>query len=55
VDPRASGQVLGRRELADLGTTNGSFVNGKQVQSSRLEAGDRLLLGDAAFELKLVR
>jgi Ca-activated chloride channel family protein len=41
--------------LQDLGTTNGSFVNGKQVQSSRLATGDRLLLGDAAFEFKVAR
>jgi pSer/pThr/pTyr-binding forkhead associated (FHA) protein len=41
--------------LQDLGTTNGSYVNGKQVESCRLEDGDLLLLGDAEFRFKLAR
>ncbi|HEX2691131.1 MAG TPA: FHA domain-containing protein, partial [Kofleriaceae bacterium] len=40
--------------LQDLGTTNGSYVNGKQVRSCRLEDGDALQLGDAGFQFKLV-
>ena len=41
--------------LQDLGTTNGSFVNGKQVTSCRLEDGDVVTFGDAAFRFKLVK
>jgi len=40
--------------LQDLGTTNGSYVNSRQVTSCRLEDGDLILLGDAEFRFKLV-
>ncbi|HEU4727342.1 MAG TPA: FHA domain-containing protein [Kofleriaceae bacterium] len=40
--------------LQDLGTTNGSFVNGKQVQSCRLDDGDYIALGDAVFLFKRI-
>jgi Ca-activated chloride channel family protein len=39
--------------LQDLGTTNGTLVNGKPVQSCRLAAGDLLQLGDATFRFEL--
>ena len=41
--------------LQDMGATNGSHVNGKQVASCRLEDGDLIQLGDAEFRFKLVR
>ncbi|HET7502287.1 MAG TPA: FHA domain-containing protein [Kofleriaceae bacterium] len=41
--------------LQDLGTTNGSYVNGKLVQSCRLDDGDQIVLGDAVFRFKLIR
>jgi len=37
----------------DLGTTNGSFVNGAQVQSCPLADGDLIKLGDAELRFKL--
>jgi len=41
--------------LQDLGASNGSYVNGRQIQSCRLGDSDRLQLGDAEFEFKLIR
>ena len=32
-------------EIRDLESTNGTFVNGKRVQSARLQSGDRLQIG----------
>ena len=37
--------------VRDLGSTNGIFVNGSQVQSSELKHGDRLELGECGFQL----
>src|SRR5450755_1457684 len=31
--------------LQDLGSTNGTFVNGEKVKQSRLSPGDRILIG----------
>lgn len=39
--------------ITDLGSTNGIFVNGDQVKSAELVAGDRVLIG--ACVVKLVR
>jgi pSer/pThr/pTyr-binding forkhead associated (FHA) protein len=39
--------------LQDLGTTNGTYVNGQQVTSCKLEDGDLLKLGDAEFRFAL--
>ncbi len=39
--------------LQDLGSTNGTFVNGVRVKKARLKEGDRVLIGGAI--LKLVR
>ena len=39
--------------LQDLGATNGSLVNGKQVQSCRLADGDVIKLGDAELRFTL--
>lgn len=35
----------GRLVIVDLGSTNGTYVNGMQVQSSELHPGDRITLG----------
>ena len=37
--------------VRDLGSTNGIFVNGSQVQASELKHGDRLELGEFGFQL----
>ncbi|AFY37942.1 FHA domain containing protein [[Leptolyngbya] sp. PCC 7376] len=33
-------------EVVDLGSANGTFVNGQQISSYTLQSGDRLMLGD---------
>lgn len=38
--------------LIDLGSTNGTEVNGKRVNRTRLTAGDRILLGDTTVEFR---
>ena len=32
--------------LTDLGSTNGTFVNGRQITEAEVQPGDRLRLGD---------
>ncbi|HEX7841328.1 MAG TPA: AgmX/PglI C-terminal domain-containing protein [Kofleriaceae bacterium] len=45
-------EVTGREvSLIDLGSTRGTFVNGKKIHKARLEAGDVILLGDTRLEL----
>lgn len=39
--------------IEDLGSTNGTFVNGEKVKTSRLKEGDRILIGTSI--LKLIR
>lgn len=39
--------------LTDLGSTNGTFVNGKPVQARELASGDRIELGSHLFQLRL--
>jgi len=46
---RADGGVL----LRDLDSTNQTIVNGKPIEESGLESGDRLLLGDLEFILQI--
>lgn len=36
-------------ELEDLGSTNGTFVNGQRIQRVRLAPGDTLLVGESAL------
>jgi hypothetical protein len=43
----------GKITIEDLGSTNGTFVNGEKVRTSRLKEGDRVLIGTSI--LKLVR
>jgi FHA domain len=47
-------EVTGRDvSLIDLGSTRGSFVNGKKVNKARLESGDVITLGDTRIELAI--
>jgi pSer/pThr/pTyr-binding forkhead associated (FHA) protein len=39
--------------ISDLGSTNGTFVNGKPVQARELASGDRIELGRHLFQLRL--
>ena len=43
----ANGEVT----LVDLGSTNGSFVNGERVNSQQLREGDRILFGTSIIRL----
>src|SRR2546422_533631 len=43
----------GGLEVRDLASTNGTFVNGKRVQTAQLASGDRLQIG--RVELVAVR
>jgi len=36
----------GETELSDLGSTNGTLVNGKEIKTARLKDGDRISMGD---------
>ena len=35
--------------LEDLGSTNGTFVNGERIASQRLQDGDRVTVGRVSF------
>lgn len=35
----------GTLELRDLGSTNGTYVNGQRIESARLESGDTMRVG----------
>jgi len=37
--------------IADLGSTNGTFVNGEKVRRARLKEGDRILIGTSILKL----
>jgi len=39
--------------ICDLGSTNGTFVNGKPVHARDLQAGDRIVLGRHLLQLRL--
>jgi hypothetical protein len=41
----------GRWQAWDLGSTNGSYVDGRRVQAADVRPGDVLVLGDAAVRL----
>jgi hypothetical protein len=41
----------GEVTLKDLGSTNGSFVNGQRVKKLRLSVGDRVLIGTSLMKL----
>ncbi len=41
----------GEISIMDLGSTNGTFVNGERVKKSRLKEGDRILIGTSIVKL----
>ena len=41
----------GRITIEDLGSTNGTFVNGEKVKQARLKEGDRILIGTSILKL----
>jgi pSer/pThr/pTyr-binding forkhead associated (FHA) protein len=43
-----------RLNVEDLASTNGTFVNGRRVESGRLESGDRLTVGRVELTVELV-
>jgi hypothetical protein len=42
-----AGKIL----IEDLGSTNGTFVNGEKVKQARLKEGDRILIGTSILKL----
>jgi hypothetical protein len=40
--------------ISDLGSTNGTFVNGEKVKRARLKEGDRILIGTSILKLVAV-
>lgn len=40
----------GRFFVVDLGSTNGTFLNGRKMQRSALSAGDRIKIGESVFQ-----
>ena len=42
-------KISGGFELIDLGSTNGTFVNGQRISACRLRISDRVVLGAAQF------
>ena len=43
----------GRITIEDLGSTNGTFVNGQRVDELELKEGDRILIGTSILKLVL--
>ena len=41
----------GHITIADIGSTNGTFVNGEKVKKVRLKEGDRILIGTSIIKL----
>ena len=37
--------------IEDLGSTNGTFVNGEKIKRARLKEGDRVLIGTSILKL----
>ena len=53
---RHHGRIGGRRGAlvyTDLGSTNGTMVNGQRVSEVVLGAGDRLILGGSTLEVEV--
>src|SRR5262245_55542196 len=47
-------EVTGREvHLIDLGSTRGTFVNGKKINKARLETGDAITVGDTRIEIAI--
>jgi pSer/pThr/pTyr-binding forkhead associated (FHA) protein len=47
---RAGGEVLVR----DLGSTNGTYINGQRVASARLKPGDEMSIAHIRYRLELI-
>jgi pSer/pThr/pTyr-binding forkhead associated (FHA) protein len=45
------GVSAGKITIEDLGSTNGTFVNGEKVKTARLKEGDRILIGTSILKL----
>jgi Domain of unknown function (DUF4388)/Inner membrane component of T3SS, cytoplasmic domain len=45
----------GEITIADLGSTNGTFVNGEKVKKAQLKEGDRVLIGTSILKLVAVQ
>ena len=43
--------TAGKISIEDLGSTNGTFVNGEKVKQARLKEGDRILIGTSILKL----
>jgi hypothetical protein len=41
----------GKITIEDLGSTNGTFVNGEKVKQARIKEGDRILIGTSILKL----
>jgi len=41
----------GKLTIEDLGSTNGTFVNGEKVKQARIKEGDRILIGTSILKL----
>jgi len=46
-------EVGGSVALRDLGSTNGTYVNGKRIAETKLKAGDRVSIGPVVFVLQV--
>src|SRR3712207_855247 len=44
---------IGQISIEDLGSTNGTFVNGEKVKQATLKEGDRILIGTSILKLIL--
>ncbi len=44
----------GDLSIQDLGSTNGTFVNGERIKQSKLKEGDRILIGTSIITLVAV-
>ena len=40
--------------LDDLGSTNGTFVNGRRIGRTKISAGDRVSVGNSVLELRVI-
>lgn len=47
-------EATGAWVISDLGSTNGTFVNGRQIKSTPLQDADRLTLGTTSVEFQLI-
>jgi pSer/pThr/pTyr-binding forkhead associated (FHA) protein len=48
---RFTAGTRGSLEVEDLGSTNGTFVNGKRVKTSRLASGDSVRVGRVEIDI----